>query len=698
MARSLSAQQVKVQPKLRMVANGTTEVNTLRAEHAAAVKVPEQEARKRRPLRTQRSTPTDPRWLTKAQKKTRKLAEPPRALVSAFVRLREDFTEIPEARLGITSRKANLATAELYCADAVALREEPWVDQVELGQPLAVPTPVVAAGSPRTPALSSRRFGDGRRHGFGEDVLVGVIDVGGFDFAHPDFLDEGGRTRFISIWDQGGSTRPTPLEQRGIDARKRPDLAWLDQGAELRKEELDEAIAHSSAEGLPPQLLEPQSQMSEGSHATHVASIAAGNRGVARKAFLAGVSISVPADAQNRRSSFYDSTRIAHAVDYLYLLADELAAERGLAELPVSINVSLGTNGHAHDDSAAINRWIDAGLTRPGRSVCVAAGNAGQERGQDEQDFGWVMGRVHSSGRVAARELVHDLEWTVVGNGIADISENELEIWYGAQDRFAVQIKPPGEDWTDPVEPGQFIENRQLSDETFLSVYNELYNPANGCNYIAVYLSPLLREPVVGVRAGVWLVRLIGREIRDGSFHCWIERDDPRRIGRIGAQDAWVFPSFFSERSFVDSSTVSTLACGDRIVSVANLDEPGRKINITSSQGPTRDGRQKPDIAAPGTEIVAAKGFAAPGDEWIAMSGTSMASPFVAGVVGLMLAANPKLTGAQIGGIIKRTARPLPGHDFSWRDDAGSGQLDPERCVEEAKAMLQLEDVTQPVR
>jgi subtilisin family serine protease len=701
MARPLDARQVKVQPKLRMVANGSTEVNALRAEHAAAVKVSPQEARRRPALRTQRSAPVAQRFLTKAEKTTRKLAEPPRATVSAFLRLREDLTEatqIPHTRAGITARKANLATAELSPADAVALRDEPWVAHVELGQPLAAPTPVVATKKPGSPSLAARRFGDGRRHRFGEGVLVGLIDVGGFDFAHPDFLDNRRRTRFVSIWDQGGATRPSPAERRGLDLRADPEFAWLDQGAELRKDDLDRAIASSSTEGLPAQRLEPQSQMEEGSHATHVASIAAGNRGLCRRAFIAGVLISIPADAQDRRSSFYDSSRIAHAVDYLYLLADELAREHGLDDVPVSINVSLGTNGHAHDDSAAISRWIDAGLTRPGRNVCVAAGNAGQERAESEQDFGWVMGRVHSSGRIAARELVHDLEWTVVGNGVSDISENELEIWYGPQDRLAVQVKPPSEDWTDPVEPGQFIENRQLSDDTFLSVYNELYSPANGCNYIAVYLSPLLREPkIVGVQAGLWLVRLIGREIRDGGFHCWIERDDPRRIGRIGHQDAWVFPSFFSERSFVDSSTVSSLACGHRIVSVANLDERGRKINITSSQGPTRDNRQKPDIAAPGTDIVAAKGFAPAGDDWVAMSGTSMASPFVAGVVGLMLAANPKLTGAQLGGIIKRSAKPLPGHDFSWRDDAGSGHIDPARCVEEATAMLELEDVTEPV-
>ena len=76
------------------------------------------------------------------------------------------------------------------------------------------------------------------------------------------------------------------------------------------------------------------------------------------------------------------------------------------------------------------------------------------------------------------------------------------------------------------------------------------------------------------------------------------------------------------------------------------------------------------------------------------MTGTSMASPYVAGVVALMLAANPQLTGAQVGGIIRRCAQPLPGADFSWYDDAGAGAIDAERCVEQAVLMRVREDVT----
>ena len=57
------------------------------------------------------------------------------------------------------------------------------------------------------------------------------------------------------------------------------------------------------------------------------------------------------------------------------------------------------------------------------------------------------MGRIHTSGQIPARGLEVEIEWTVIGDGIEDWSENELEIWYGAQDRFIVSLKPPGVKW-----------------------------------------------------------------------------------------------------------------------------------------------------------------------------------------------------------------------------------------------------------
>jgi subtilisin family serine protease len=189
-------------------------------------------------------------------------------------------------------------------------------------------------------------------------------------------------------------------------------------------------------------------------------------------------------------------------------------------------------------------------------------------------------------------------------------------------------------------------------------------------------------------------VRLIGKVVRNGAYNAWIERYDPGRIGGL-PKTQWRLPSFFGPKTFVDESTLSSLACGPRVIGVANLDEVRELLSISSSQGPTRDKRTKPEIAAPGTRIVAACGFD-PKTKWIEMTGTSMASPYVAGVAGLMLSLNPKLSAAQIAGIIQRTSRPPPGAGYEWQNDTGFGVIDPEACLKEVVRLTQpVEDLTE---
>ena len=50
-----------------------------------------------------------------------------------------------------------------------------------------------------------------------------------------------------------------------------------------------------------------------------------------------------------------------------------------------------------------------------------------------------------------------------------------------------------------------------------------------------------------------------------------------------------------------------------------------------------------------------------------------MASPYVCGVAALMLGIAPRLTSAQIQGIMLSTSGPLAGHEFAWRNDTASG-------------------------
>ena len=677
----------KCQPRLRMIANANPAVNAVRAEQCAAISVEAPHLLKQIPIqRGEDAVPMKKSELPRTVKRGKLKEVSSNVYANIFIETLDIDVSKSKTRQfpGESARKSNLVTARVPLSKIKDILGRDNVTYIHLGESLSAPTPEVSPKKAGTPSPSLRRFGTEQQRKKAENVLIGIIDVQGFDFSHPDFLDAKHKTRFLRIWDQAGTTRPHPSGGK--------QFAY---GSEFHQEHLNAAIAESPRLNIPAYELERQSQMEAGSHGTHVASIAAGNRGVCPNAMLAGVLISLPKADQDRRQSFYDSTRIADAVDYLIQLADKLSDERKIP-IRLSINISLGTNGHAHDGSSAISRWIDAAMAVPGRCVSVAAGNAGQETAAFEGDSGFVMGRIHTSGHIPARDLVKDVEWLVVGNGIADISENELEIWYSPQDRFDVLLRPPNSDhWIGPIKPRQFIENRQLKDGSFISIYNELYYPANGANYISIYLSPLLSEKgIVGVPAGRWTVRLHGREVRDGRYHGWIERDDPRPQGRQGTREMWRFPSFFSQSSNVDNSSVSSLACGRRVLSVANLDDALERINITSSQGPTRDERNKPDTAAPGTNVIAAKGFAGTDDLWVSMSGTSMASPFVAGVAGLMLGIEPKLTAAQIEGIIIRTARPLPGATFKWLNDAGFGRIDPNACLAETELINKREDKT----
>ena len=76
------------------------------------------------------------------------------------------------------------------------------------------------------------------------------------------------------------------------------------------------------------------------------------------------------------------------------------------------------------------------------------------------------------------------------------------------------------------------------------------------------------------------------------------------------------------------------------------------------------------------------------------MTGTSMAAPYVTGVAALMLATEPDLTAAQTLGIIRRSARPLPGASYEWRNDAGFGRIHPVECVREAHGVRMRKDLT----
>ncbi|MEU9508419.1 S8 family serine peptidase [Micromonospora sp. NPDC048170] len=123
--------------------------------------------------------------------------------------------------------------------------------------------------------------------------------------------------------------------------------------------------------------------------------------------------------------------------------------------------------------------------------------------------------------------------------------------------------------------------------------------------------------------------------------------------------------------------TVGAPGAADEALTVAAVDKEDEMASF-SSRGPrVGDGEAKPDIAAPGVAIVAARASGTAmgtvvDDHYTSANGTSMAAPHVAGAAAIVASKYPDLTGPQIKALLMNRATDL-GHDV---DAQGVGRVD----------------------
>jgi len=134
-----------------------------------------------------------------------------------------------------------------------------------------------------------------------------------------------------------------------------------------------------------------------------------------------------------------------------------------------------------------------------------------------------------------------------------------------------------------------------------------------------------------------------------------------------------VMPVVFAAGNFGAPKTIACPADVDDVITVGAVDSTNH-IAWFSSRGPDTYGKEhmEPDVVAPGVGIVSAKA----GGGVIAMSGTSMACPFVSGVVALMLQKNPNLTNEDCLKILEKTAKDLGPKGFDYTYGYGLVQAD----------------------
>ncbi len=126
--------------------------------------------------------------------------------------------------------------------------------------------------------------------------------------------------------------------------------------------------------------------------------------------------------------------------------------------------------------------------------------------------------------------------------------------------------------------------------------------------------------------------------------------------------------------------TLNTPGSAAEALTVGSVDKRD-KIAETSSRGPTADGVAKPDLTAPGEDITAARSTLLSDDEgdgYTSLSGTSMATPHVAGAAALLLQQHPTWSGPQLKAVLTGSAKPHPKLNAY---EQGAGRVDLTRAV-----------------
>lgn len=151
--------------------------------------------------------------------------------------------------------------------------------------------------------------------------------------------------------------------------------------------------------------------------------------------------------------------------------------------------------------------------------------------------------------------------------------------------------------------------------------------------------------------------------------------NDPVCVALVNAWNQGVISAVAAGNSGPRPKSIDSPGIEPTIITVAATDDQDTTnwtdddIARFSSVGPTKYGDAKPDLAAPGAAIVSCD---ANTTGWVSYSGTSMATPHVAGAIALILEANPTWTPDQVKAALMNTANDL---GLDWNHQ-GAGEID----------------------
>lgn len=492
----------------------------------------------------------------------------------------------------------------------------------------------------------------------GSGVVVGVMDVG-FDATSPNFYDVAlNGTRIRRFWDQ--------LSPDSIGS-------GLYVGADYRSSEDILRYAHSH-DGL------------FETHGTHTLGIAAGTgfdtpyRGMAYDADICIVSNAVNTDLPlipQEQLYKYTSATDALGFKYIFDYADEVGK-------PCVASFSEGsTQSFGHEEE--LFEQALASMTGPGRILVASAGNDGGEHTYQRKPAG------------------------VERDGVFFLSESERSSFSVVSDRpfsFRITAYKDGQRQSVTIPAASVVE----AEDSLLEDSADFFGCALRYSVRAVrpYFSSALTayDIVAEMKGGVGCPVQLSCEAV-GSDACVDFYSNGMKFYSSSADS--------SISGGESASSIGSPACAPAVICVGATAYRDHSVNVDgtplyfdcghdgavasySSVGPTRDGRVKPDVVAPGTFIVSsASSYCLEADSagsmrkdltglsefngrrypWTSYVGTSMSTPMVAGVIALWLQANPQLDKEQILDIFSSTCRRRDGMPLGTKDNHwGYGEVD----------------------
>ncbi|TNE80779.1 MAG: T9SS type A sorting domain-containing protein [Bacteroidetes bacterium] len=525
----------------------------------------------------------------------------------------------------------------------------------------------IEAGSQLAPELDRSRYstradsvhlGVGLQRAYtGKGVIVAIIDWG-FDYTHPTFYDSSGTVYRVSrAWDQNKNSGPAP---QGFDF----GTEYVGKDALLAAEQDTLYV------------------FGPGSHGTHVGGIAGGSGGGTKYYGIAPEAELVFISLKRDDPSFID------AITYISRYADA-------AGKPFVVNMSFGNHSGPHDGSTLRNRALDI-LAGQGKVFIASAGNNGNEFFHLQHDF------------------QSDTLKSVVyfATGLANYWGETVNAWGTEGEQFEVSLALA--DNNDSI----WYQSPYYSTSDNLVFDSSLFAQGNDSLFIR-YTSDannlLNNKPNLQFEAKKsGFLKLVMFAKGSGNVHFWHIAQLNNRVTNWGQPFRADFagavagdPNYGIGGPPAVSKEVTTIASHRGEVVLPNGQVNLGQLSTFSSFGPTADERTKPDISGPGQDVASSVNSFDPGAgsavetisfngkdyTFVRYSGTSMSGPAVAGIVALMLEANPKLTAKEVKQILKETAR-LDQHtgqigpegDLRW----GWGKADAQAAIQKVELKLQV--------